>query len=211
MLQLNNQVIINTHASVSAKNTVLNLQHFPDFNLVPENPWHALFMEKGITRFQDACRYVSQLKYGRISDVHQPALVLHEQRGTCSSKHQLLALLATGYPDIQLRVGIYLMQESNTPGVGNVLSAHGLTEIPEAHCYLEYHNEVFDFTMPHKQLEFQSTLQLSKVIENPLTLLQYKTAFHKAYLHEWIQSRQIPFTADATWQIREKCIAALSM
>lgn len=189
----------------------MNLQSFPDFNLVPQNHWHSLFIDKGITRFQQACLHVAQLKYGRISDAQQPALVLHENRGTCSSKHQLLALLANNYADIQLRVGIYLMQESNTPGVGNVLSAHGLTEIPEAHCYLAYRNEVFDFTMPHKQLEFQSTLQLSKVIENPLTLLQYKIAFHKAYLHEWIQSRQIPFTADATWQIREKCIAALSM
>lgn len=191
--------------------TVLNLQHFPDFDLSPENHWHALFLVKGITRFQDACRYVAQLKYGRISDAHQPALVIHEQRGTCSTKHQLLALLAADYPDIQLMIGIYLMHESNTPGVGKVLAHHDLTEIPEAHCYLQYRNQIYDFTMPHKQLEFQSTLQLSIHIENPLSLPQHKTAFHKAFLDEWIQSRQIPYSSETIWQIREACIAALSV
>jgi hypothetical protein len=28
------------------------------------------------------------------------------------------------------------MSEANTPGLGRVLSQHGLDSIPEAHCYL---------------------------------------------------------------------------
>ena len=38
-------------------------------------------------------------------------------------------------------LGIYEMSDRNTPGVGRVLTAHGLSYIPEAHCYLRCQGE----------------------------------------------------------------------
>jgi len=53
-----------------------------------------------------------------------------EGRGTCTTKHALLAELATEQRlPVALVLGIYLMNERNTPSVGSVLARHGLTEI----------------------------------------------------------------------------------
>ncbi len=38
------------------------------------------------------------------------------------------------------------MTERNTPGVGAVLSKHGLAFVPEAHCYLTYEGIRIDVT-----------------------------------------------------------------
>ena len=62
--------------------------------------------------------------------------VLTEGCGTCSSKHALLAGLAAAQRlPVALMLGIYLMNERNTPGIGPVLARYGLAEIPEAHCF----------------------------------------------------------------------------
>lgn len=47
---------------------------------------------------------------------------------------------------VRLMIGIYLMNEDNTPGVGKVLERYGLKEIPEAHCYLRFEGQYLDFT-----------------------------------------------------------------
>jgi hypothetical protein len=73
--------------------------------------------------------------------------VLTEGRSTCSTKHALLAELATEqHLPVALMLGIYLMSERNTPGVGSVLTRHGLAEIPEAHCYLMHDGVRIDVT-----------------------------------------------------------------
>jgi hypothetical protein len=60
--------------------------------------------------------------------------VLEEGCGTCTTKHATLTELAREQRiDVQLVLGIYEMNERNTPGVGRVLGAYGLSCIPEAH------------------------------------------------------------------------------
>jgi len=79
-------------------------------------------------------------------------LVLSESRGTCGTTHALLAALAEqAFLPVELMLASYMMSEENTPGVGPVLQAHGLSEIPEAHCYLRYGETRVDMTFPaHK-------------------------------------------------------------
>ncbi|MEY3438075.1 MAG: hypothetical protein RL265_660, partial [Bacteroidota bacterium] len=72
-----------------------------------------LFREYGITTFQEACQFVKNIPFGRISEINNFKLVLTENRGTCSSKHALLAILAeeNGQTEIELIAGIFLMNE----------------------------------------------------------------------------------------------------
>src|SRR5580693_6979785 len=67
-----------------------------------------------------AGQYVCELAYGRNSDPDDPLVVLTERRGTCSTKHALLRRLSIEQEiDLLLILGIYEMNERNTPGVGS--------------------------------------------------------------------------------------------
>src|SRR5215472_5557110 len=92
-----------------------------------------------VSSFRDAAHLVAALPYGRGSKRSDHLMVLFENKGTCSTKHGLLALLAQEQNlPIALYLGIYEMNGLNTPGVGPVLETNCLTAIPEAHSYLKY-------------------------------------------------------------------------
>jgi len=102
------------------------------------------------------------------------------------------------------------MSERNTPGVGVVLSRHGLECIPEAHCFLRYEGERIDVTGVAAGAE-----PIERFLhEEPITIQQigaYKIECHRRFLQGWLAQR--PDTArlglDEAWRIREDCIAAL--
>jgi hypothetical protein len=108
-------------------------------------------------------------------------------------------------------VSIYEMHERNTPGVGSVLSAHGLTCIPEAHCYLRHQGRRIDITgVPPGGDPIEHFLH-----EEPITVDQigaYKIELHRRFLSEWIARTETVRgrSLDELWRIREACIAALS-
>ena len=94
-----------------------------------------------------AAQYVCELPYGRNSDPNDPLIVLVEQRGTCSTKHALLRRLASEQRiDIALVLGICEMTGGNTPGIDPVLRRHGLSHLPEAHCYVRTEGKRIDIT-----------------------------------------------------------------
>src|SRR5262245_1784948 len=79
----------------------------------------ALFEAAGIHDFAAAARHALTLPYGRIADRKKLWLVLEEGRGSCTTKHALLAELAREQGiEVHLTLGIYAMSERNTPGVG---------------------------------------------------------------------------------------------
>ena len=101
----------------------------------------------GLGTFAGAVQHVRSLPYGRISDRSDYRLVLREGRGTCSTKHALLAALAQENGLVaSLILGVYEMTDANTPGIADALSKHGLSSIPEAHCYLRTGHGVIDAT-----------------------------------------------------------------
>lgn len=163
----------------------------------------------GIERFDALCAVVAAAPYGRVNDQNDPLAVLVENRGTCSTKHRLLAAVAqaSDRPDIRLIVGIYRMSEANTPGVEAVLTAAGLPYILEAHCYLESENQRFDFT----GLRAGSASVFSALVSEhnvPVeSLAQEKAVLHRAALNAWAPGFGLSF--EQAWSIREACIAAL--
>jgi hypothetical protein len=170
------------------------------------------FAAARISDYQSAARYVCDLAYGRNSDRDDSLNVLREGRGTCSTKHALLARLATEQElPIDLLIGIYEMNGRNTPGVGEVLALHGLAAIPEAHCYLLYAGDRVDVT---RNVSAASPIArfLHEERISPDQIGAYKTAIHQAFIRDWLVHREIDdrLSFDQIWKTREECIAALS-
>ena len=164
----------------------------------------------GFSSFDGLARHVAALPYGRISRSGDPLAVLREGRGTCSSKHVLLATVAQGcgHFEVMLTVGIYEMCEANTPGVGAVLAAASLSAIPEAHCYLTIDHQRFDFTgLPRGERSRFSSL-CAEYFLAPEALADRKLPLHRRALAQWAPAKGL--SDQAAWAIREACIAALS-
>ena len=115
---------------------------------------------------------------------------MRERRGTCSTKHALLARLAVEQRfEIALVIGIYRMSERNTPGVGRVLAANGLEYLPEAHCYLRYRANRIDVT---REIAGVSAEPIARFLHeeeiSPEQIGDYKVALHQRWIREWIAS-----------------------
>src|SRR5436190_7674505 len=119
----------------------------PNVLLQPAAPVTMAMLERRISDFRAAGRYLHTLPYGRTTNRADFRAVLHEGRDTCSTKHALLGVLAQEQAlAVALTLGIYHMHERNTPGVGAVLARYGLVALPEAHCYLTYTGTRIDIT-----------------------------------------------------------------
>ena len=171
----------------------------------------AAFRALGCARYHEAARLVHELPYGRNADRADYRLVLPERRGTCSTKHALLAAVARELAlPVSLTIGIYDLCEANTPGVGGVLAAHGLASLPEAHCYLRAGRHRIDVTRAGvAQAEPISRFHLEESIA-PDQIGDYKVALHRRFLRRWLAERpELALSLDALWSIREACIHAL--
>lgn len=166
----------------------------------------------GLGTFADAVRHVRSLPYGRVSERSNYRLVLDEGRGTCSIKHALLAALAreNGLA-ANLVLGVYEMTDANTPGIGDALSEHGLSSVPEAHCYLRTGRGVIDATTPEGPPDGAGRRFLHEETINPEDIGAYKNAVHRRVLDDWLRAAgQAALGLDAAWAVHEACIAALS-
>ncbi len=183
----------------------------PDVTLRPAAPISDTLRQMGCNRYRDAARYLCELPYGRNSDRADFRLVLSERRGTCSTKHALLAAVAKEQNlPVSLVVGIYDMSEANTPGVGSVLTAHRLDSLPEAHCYLAYAGSRVDVTRSGVSSRSPITAFHREWEIEPIQIGSHKLALHQEYLREWIlKRRDIPMSFEDLWQVREACILAL--
>jgi hypothetical protein len=172
------------------------------------------FVQVGSIDYRAAARFVSCLPYGRNAIVNGPLIVLHESRGTCSTKHALLRRLAMEQGiDVALVIGIYEMHGRNTPPVGPVLKRYGLATLPEAHCYLRFHGNRIDVT---REIGAGPPEPIARFLHEediaPEQIGDYKTTLHRNFLRRWIAKTGTAGerSLEEIWRIREECIAALS-
>jgi hypothetical protein len=172
------------------------------------------FIDLGIRDWRSAAEMVSALPYGRNAAPSDKMAVLHERRGTCSTKHALLRGLALEQNfAVDLLLGIYLMHGRNTPGVGKVLARYGLKEVPEAHCYLRSGKRRIDVTRVMESHPADSITQfLHEETISPDQIGDYKVEVHRRFLQQWTTSLvpKTSYTLDEIWGVREECIAALA-
>lgn len=184
----------------------MSLLTLPDVTLGVEGELGTSFVDAGSHDYRAAARHVRDLPYGRNTDRSDYRLVLPEGRGTCSTKHALLAALASEHDaPVGLRLGIYLMNGRNTPGVGPVLRRHGMEELPEAHCYLVHRGRRVDLTTADVN---PVGIFLHEETIEPDGIGAYKLGRHLAFLRSWAEERGLD--PDRVWRAREDCIAALS-
>jgi hypothetical protein len=183
------------------------IDQLPDQEIQPKGPVSRAFQGLKIAGFRNACRYIFKLPYGRNSDRSNYRQVLSENKGTCSTKHALIACLAEELSiPISLTLGIYKMQESNTPGVGNVLQQFELDFILEAHCYLRYKDLRIDLTKETagRSEPIDEFLYEENIV--PDQIGEYKIELHQTFMKRHYGEDRF----DRMWSIREQCIRAIS-
>lgn len=160
--------------------------------------------------FLDLAAFVRKLPYGRVASSDDVLDVLRGRRGTCSSKHRLLASVAhaSGHREVELTVGVFRMDATNTPALAQVFQESGLQFVPEAHCYLTVHGRRYDFTgLNDGAASPFSSLQEERCVE-PENLTPQKRAIHERAIAQWAPT--VGLTFEAAWSARERCIEALS-
>lgn len=185
--------------------------NFPNPTL-SEGPISTLLRIRGITTFHDAVYWVWKLPYGRNSDRSDFTLVPVEKKGACSTKHACLAAISRENDiSLTLTVGIFMMNAENTPSVGPILLKAGLTEIPEAHCYLRFGDFRYDVTSFRESSS--PMLALDIVHEEsiaPEQIGDHKINLHRAWMEQWRSESTPELSLDQLWHIRESCIFLLT-
>ncbi|MEL6668349.1 MAG: hypothetical protein AAFP08_05230 [Bacteroidota bacterium] len=176
------------------------------------DPITRLARQANLSNWEDLLTYVQHLPYGRTSNPTDLSLVITEQKGTCSSKHALLKKLAdeNKIKGVELILGMYLMNEANTPGIYPVLTNSGLSAIPEAHCYLQINGLRMDLTNPQSNIDKLRGDILEEISIQPEQVGAFKRSYHKNYLRKYKKEKQLTQSFEQLWQIRENCIKALS-
>jgi hypothetical protein len=186
----------------------------PDFQIHSTEEISRAFLSNEISTFHAAIEFVRNLPYGRNSNKDDLTTVFIDNRATCSTKHALLKKLIdeNEFPGIELIVGIYKMNARNTPKTARTLQSNNLDYIPEAHVYLKYSGERFDFTHRNSTATaFENDLMSEQTIDAS-QINQPKIELHKAFLKQWLNDHpEIPFSLDEIWRIREQCIQDLSV
>jgi len=158
--------------------------------------------------------WVRALPYGRNQSRNNPLLVLEEMKGTCSTKHAFLKMYADENDELKktkLVIGIFKMNELNTPQIAEILKECGLAYLPEAHCYLISGKARIDATKRGFNIaDFEEDI----LKEIPIEIEQigdYKVDMHKDFLKNWLVENKLNLDLEDLWKIREKCIDVLSI
>ncbi len=181
----------------------------------------SLITFSGINNWNELTKYIQNLPYGRNANRHDLSLILTEQKGTCSLKHAFLKKIAdlNQLQNVKFYIGIYKMNQSNTPKIGNILSEnefdYQLDYIPEAHCYLKINGIEQDFTNNNSDFEDLRSDILEEIEIEVHQVNEFKVIYHKNFLREWIKEynskiSDFVINFDSIWRLREICIAKLT-
>lgn len=184
----------------------------PDFPLIHSGPFSTRMRKIGITLFSEATEYICALPYGR-HRMQGDMRVPDEGCGTCSSKHALLKSLAdeNDRHEIHLYAGLVFLDPATNDDVARILRDAQLERIPEAHCFLKYGGNYFDFTSPsfHSKKHLLGTSVQNETRIEPAQTGAWKVAWHRRQMLEWLENEHLQMSLEELWEWREKCIAVL--
>lgn len=183
-----------------------------DYALNATDTLTVLMKSNGIETWKQAINHVKKLPYGRNKNREDITLVLTEQKGSCSSKHALLKEIAdlNFIPNVHLILGMYAMNDSNTPKIGDELYKNNINYLPEAHCYLKIEEKNYDFTNTSSDFSTIKDDIITELEITPKQVSTYKVNFHQQFLKQWIIEEKLPLDFNTIWEIRENCIRRLS-
>jgi hypothetical protein len=180
--------------------------------LDPDAPVGRAFRERGIRTLHEALDHTWQLPYRRNANPADPLAPLVEGCGTSGTKHALLLRLSREIRFVvSLQLAFYYMNEENTPQVAGILEAAGLEKIPEARCFLRRVDRRIDVTHPNANVTIQPQELFGEETIRPKQVLDYKQQVHRGIIERWSRAdKAAGLSADEIWDVRERCIAALS-
>jgi len=112
---------------------------FPNKSLSNAGIISSKFLSLGIRSFIQACQYVQELPYGYNSNRDDLLILFKENKGTCTTKHAVIATLAIELNlSIEKSIGIYAMTEEIVTGTDEILEKYHLPYVPMIHCFLVY-------------------------------------------------------------------------
>ncbi|MBD3194161.1 MAG: hypothetical protein GF317_03840 [Candidatus Lokiarchaeota archaeon] len=121
--------------------------NLPDKKIVSKGEMSKKFLSLGIDSFKEACLYVHDQEYGYNSDYSDHMIFFKEGKGSCTSKHAVIAALADELEiPLYKKVAIYELTEDITDGAGKIIKKYGIPYIPMQHCFLVYKDYRFDLT-----------------------------------------------------------------
>jgi hypothetical protein len=119
----------------------------PDAEIKPVGELSNKFLDLGFKTFKDACNYVHNIDYGYNTDYDDKMIFFKEKKGSCTSKHAVIAGLAQELNiPLYKHVCVYKFTEEITTGVNEILKKYEITYVPMVHCFLVYENYQFDLT-----------------------------------------------------------------
>jgi len=105
------------------------------------------FLDLGINSFKQACEYVNTIEYGYNSNYDDKLIFFKEKKGTCTSKHAVIAGLAEELNiPLYKYVCVYKFTEEISTGANEILKRYNIPYVPMVHCFLVYKNLRFDLT-----------------------------------------------------------------
>ncbi len=169
-------------------------------------------MKNPFKTFEETCNYVKNLPYKRNSDKENINVIIEENEGTCSTKHAYLKRISEEFSmeNVQLMLGIFMMNDKNTPKIKSVLEKYNLLEMPEAHNYLRVEGKILECTRKiSSENDFINELAEEREI-NPNQITDFKVQYHQEFLKKYLlQHSEIQYPLEKFWKIREECIFAL--
>ena len=119
----------------------------PDAKIKPVGEMSKNFLDLGIKSFKQACEYVHNIEYGYNSNYDDKLIFFKENKGTCTSKHAVIAGLAEELNiPLYKYIGIYKLTEEISTGTNEILKKYEIPYIPMVHCFLVYGDSRFDLT-----------------------------------------------------------------
>ena len=185
------------------------MQTILNFSITSNEIISRRFLELGFSDFNSAAEYVQLLPYKRNVEKGNELCVFEDFGGTCSTKHAVLKSLTieNNFIELKLMLGIFMMTETNTSKISSVLKKYHLKEMPEAHNYLKYRNEVLDLTRKNSSPENFVHDLVEEIEIQPYQITDFKIEFHRNFLKNYLKANPyIPYVLDDFWKIREECI-----
>lgn len=125
---------------------------FSDVDVLPSTPFGRVgpvsdeFVDRGVTSFGDAARWLRASPYG-LNSSQDAFAVFRDGVGTCTTKHAAIVTLAGEVGvGVQLVWGLYPLDDSIIAGAGAVLAAAGVPFVPNVHCFVDVNGAFVDLT-----------------------------------------------------------------
>jgi hypothetical protein len=128
-----------------------SLDKLPDEEVKPVGELSKKFLELGITTFKAACHHVHEMEYGSNTNYKDKMILFKENKGTCTSKHAVIAGLARELNvPVYKHICVYKFTDEITTGAGEILKKYEIPYVPLIHCFLKFFKYRFDLTEGNK-------------------------------------------------------------